>query len=351
MNRFSICTIALIILFSLPAKAQLFQADLYLLYNDGSTYPADGAVAQYNNAFSAGVDYLDAAKLHNINEEFSFRRDGYLLSIERRPIIHVRDTLFFNLTKTTQRKYQFQLTTTNLTQPNLVCFLKDAYTGDSVAVDLNGVTSYDFSIDNTIASQDAARFMVVFNTLPDAGPLPVTFTNIKAVQQNSNVTIEWKIANEVNIASYSIERSSDGQSFASIATIKSNGASIYDLTDMTPANGENYYRVRCTDRSGNIQYSEITTIKLSSNNHDIVIYPNPVKNGTVNLKMNNVIPGNYSFKLLSVSGQLLANKQLYITAGNTHQTIQLNNDLPKGLYQLEVIKPGNKKSSYPVQMQ
>src|SRR5438128_1048236 len=74
-------------------------SSLYLLNANGSTVLADGNLVEFDNSFNAGVDFYDAMKFTNINENFGLLRDGVILAIERRPIIGQQDTLFFKLTK------------------------------------------------------------------------------------------------------------------------------------------------------------------------------------------------------------------------------------------------------------
>ena len=118
--------------------------------------------------------------------------------------------MFLNLTKTTQRNYQFQLTATSLNHPGLVGQLQDKYTGINTTLDLNGTTSVNFTIDANVASQDPNRFMVVFGPLSVA---PVTFSSVKASQQNNNISVQWNVANEINIKEYDVQRSEDGNNF------------------------------------------------------------------------------------------------------------------------------------------
>jgi len=338
---------------NIVTNSKLFHADLYLLNPDSSVKAADGAVAQYDSSFSAGVDYLDALKFTNINENFALLRDGYLLSIERRPIIHIRDTLFFNLTKTTKRSYQFQFTTTSLTQPGLFCFLKDGYTGDSILVDLDGSTIYNFSISDA-ASQDPNRFMVVFEPLAEGGIVPVTYSSIKAWQQNGNIDLEWKVENELNIKNYTIERSSDGRTFNSIATIKSNvntSSDIYDWTDANAISGQSFYRVHSTGINGSVQYSKVVKINITTNNSLMTLYPNPVKDGIINLQLTNMPKGIYQLRMLNSSGQSVVTKLINHSGGSSFQTISFNKNISKGFYELQIIQPGNNSVSYKIQYQ
>jgi len=328
-------------------------ADLYLLNPDSSVKVADGAVAQYNNSYCACVDYMDAPKFTNLNENFALLRDGHLLSIERRPIINVRDTLFFNLTQTTIRSYQFQFTTTTLSQSGLLGFLKDSYTGDSTLVDLDGFTIYNFSVTNDVASQNPSRFMMVFEPAPQGGIVPVTYSSIKAWQQDNDIALEWKVENQLNIKSYTIERSIDGLAFNSIATLSANNSSsdVYDWVDVNAISGQSFYRVRSAGTNGTIQYSQVVKVSNGAAGAHISVYPNPVKDGIIGLQITNMPKGTYQLRMLNSFGQSVATQLINHSGGSVTQTISLNKSLPKGLYELEIIQPSSSRLTYKIQYQ
>ncbi|UAY50732.1 T9SS type A sorting domain-containing protein [Ferruginibacter albus] len=334
---------------STPIPTATLHIDLNLLYPDGTAYPADGTVAQFRSDFSAGVDYLDATKLTNLNENLGLLRNGKLLSIERRPTIQSNDTLFLNLTKTTQRSYQFTFTPTNFSPGTLQGYLKDAYTGKTVLFSLDTATSFNFTIDNTIASQDASRFTVIIIPLPSGAPVPVTYSSIEILQQNNNAVLQWQVENQLNIVNYSIERSGDGNNFSTVAIIPANNNNVqYKWTDGNTSSSQSFYRVRSTDVQGKIQYSKIVVI------NDIVrsavdVYPNPVHDGIFFLELSNMPKGNYYLYLTNSNGQLIASKIIEHNAGSSSQAISINKNIAKGMYQLKVV--GSNKSIKTFQLQ
>ena len=73
------------------------------------------------------------------------------------------------------------------------------------------------------------------------------------------------------------------------------------------------------------------------------IYPNPVRNGIINLQLTEQPPGTYGIRLLNKMGQVMLSKQINHTEGSSTETIQLDKYSPRGIYQLEVSGPdGNK---------
>ncbi|HUS01485.1 MAG TPA: Ig-like domain repeat protein, partial [Chitinophagaceae bacterium] len=71
------------------------------------------------------------------------------------------------------------------------------------------------------------------------------------------------------------------------------------------------------------------------------IYPNPVTDGVVYLQMRNMLPGNYTIRLINDLGQVLLTQQIAAT-GNSTEQITIGKRT-KGVYQLELIKPDNSK--------
>ena len=75
----------------------------------------------------------------------------------------------------------------------------------------------------------------------------------------------------------------------------------------------------------------------------IVIYPNPVTNGLITLRINNMPKGIYGAKLLNTLGQTIMSKQINHGGGSSIQTIGVNKI--KGTYMLEIINPNNSKQT------
>ena len=69
---------------------------------------------------------------------------------------------------------------------------------------------------------------VLISTMPQSAPaqvplhcvtLPVSFLNVTAVKENSNVLLNWEVSLEVNTLSYMVERSTDGINFTDIGSM------------------------------------------------------------------------------------------------------------------------------------
>ena len=317
------------------------RANLYGVNADNSTYMADGLLINYDDNYSNKVDDLDAIKQTNTSENLSVKTSGKLLVIERRHTITDKDTVFLNLTGVSARKYRFEFLADELYHPGLSAFLLDNYLHTSTPLYIDGTTDVDFSVSSVAASSAANRFMIVFSQL---GTLPVTFTSVKAYSKDKDINVQWSVDNEMNMKQYETEKSTDGSRFTNLfvtaATANGGHSASYLATDTHPVQGYNYYRIKSVDINGKAAYSNIVKVMMGSDKQEISIYPNPVVNGIINLQLSNQPQGNYGLRLLNKSGQLIIQKQIQHAGGSSTETIPLAKYLPRGIYQLEVTKPG-----------
>ena len=244
--------------------------------------------------------------------------------------------------------YQFVFAASQLGNIGLTARLEDLYTGTSTPVSLTDTTKINFTVNADAASQGSHRFRIVFTTL-NAAPLPVTFTSLKAWQQNgNNIAVQWNVENQLNINQYEIEKSTDGKNFSVIGITKAidnnAGSETYNWIDPTGNNGNNFYRIESTGVNGTAQYSQTAEVNIGSIMAGILIYPNPVLEGIVDVQLNNMPKGKYALRIVGTNGQVLATEDMEHNGGNATTTIIIKNYLAGGLYNLEVVNPDNSKS-------
>jgi hypothetical protein len=320
--------------------------NLYAANADGSFSLNDGNLTMYSVSNSNTIDGMDAVKMSNFGENLGLQRGTTTLAIERRQSITTSDTIFFKMWNMRQKTYKLELVLTGLNKPGLTGVLEDSYLNNKTDVDLNGTTNVVFTVNTVAASAAANRFRVIISSPVQAfAPLPVAFTGFKAYERNSDIDIEWTVENEKNISQYQIQKSSNGRQFTTATTItsKDNYTSTYKWTDIYPAAGNSFYRISSVDISGHIQFSNIVKVGVGLTKQLISVYPNPVTNGIINLQLANQPKGIYTARLFNNFGQALHVTQLKHDGGNSTQTIQINKNISKGNYQLEVITPDNKK--------
>ena len=193
----------------IPSSSEEIRSNLYVVEPDAHTVLMDGGLTQYDQSFTNSIDGMDARKMSNFSENIGMIRGTTTLVIERRHTIDISDTIFYKLWNVQQRSYQLEFITSNLNHPGLSGHLEDSYLQTSVPIDLNGANNINFSVNADPASSAMYRFRIIFNTA-EAGLMPLTFTSLKAYQQDNSVHIDWNTENEQNLKSYNVERSGDG---------------------------------------------------------------------------------------------------------------------------------------------
>lgn len=93
----------------------------------------------------------------------------------------------------------------------------------------------------------------------------------------------------------------------------------------SPNSDANYYRLLQADLDGQIAYSKIVFLSLSDKTQTLSVYPNPVQNGRLVVKLENPT----SIQNVNSDGVVVLRKLL----NATEEVLQVNN-LPKGVYQL-----------------
>ncbi len=287
------------------------------------------------NQSSANKDWWDADKLMNPDVNFySTSSDNYNLSIDARPfptvggadmIIPVK--LYSAVAKTlTLTAKDFDI------QDSRDVLLHDKYTGTWTI--LNKDVQYCFTV-TTDALTQGNRFEIVMR---GSNSLPVNILNVSASQKNAGIEVNWNTASESNMDSYEVEESSNATTFTKAATVGAkNGASnAYNWFDATVNNGDNYYRIKAIEKNGTVKYSNVVKVKIGGKNAEFTVYPNPVKDGIINLQMSNVEKGIYTVKIFNNAGQEVANRRIINNGGSATETITLDKGTAKGNYKMQI---------------
>ena len=166
-----------------------------------------------------------------------------------------------------------------------------------------------------------------------------SLASFAVVKEGNALRLSWTAMNENNMLSHEIQKSTNGSSFSSIGTVAAqNNPALYQYTfsDATPVSGNNYYRLRSTDETGRVSYSNILQLNDGVYKTDFVVLPNPVNGGVLNLQLFNFSSGKYNISLYSNGGQKVFARSTYFSQGSSTEVINLPPDLGKGLYFLQV---------------
>jgi hypothetical protein len=111
------------------------------------------------------------------------------------------------------------------------------------------------------------QWMLTFSKQSSSIILPVTLSEYKALLTGTGttqVTVTWTTTQEMNNDHFTLERSTDGINFTTIAVISGTNSSLahtYTFKDDSPVAGVNIYRLSQTDVDGKVKYFD--TLKVS----------------------------------------------------------------------------------------
>lgn len=208
--------------------------------------------------------------------------------------------------------------------------------------------------------------------------LPVDFVAVEVEGLNGENQLTWTVANEVNVDHYEIEHSQSLPEFSSIGlesatgiggsgmgsgtgnpsgtgsssgngtmTSTDNGSHSYQFTHPDPAPGMHYYRIKNVDQDGQVSWSKTVNVWVEEGPERIKVYPNPA-NDQVTVEVNGL--ENAEIRLIDLKGREL--RRTGIEAGQGLQRIQLEiNDLPNGIYFMEVRSPAGNRIVKPFSKQ
>ena len=306
---------------------------------NGADANIDGAVAAFNTNFTKAISAEDSKKMLNGGENLSITEGSIDLSIDGLPVPAVNDIVALRLTQLiANTTYQLKVDASNFTTIGM-----DAYIHDNVTnIDLKASAGLTFTT-NTVTVNFKDRYSIVFKA---ASALNVKIINVKAQQQNKDINVSWTTANEVNIANYQVEKSTNGETFSSINTLSAKNLSeaAYNNLDANVTNAINYYRIKVTEKDGQISYSKVVVVNTKAGNGQIAIYPNPVTGKSFNLQMNNIAKGTYKVSVINAFGQEVMNSTIIHEAGSSSETISTK-QLAVGMYTLNVAGNGSSFSA------
>ena len=167
--------------------------------------------------------------------------------------------------------------------------------------------------------------------------LPVTIINFSGKNNGAVNSLSWKVANEINLKSYELERSSDGQNFATTATIKATGSNSYLYNDILSSESfpVYYYRLKSVDMDGKFSYSNIVKINVGFNSSFASVSPNPFSN-VLKISIQSPASDKATLILTDISGRQLIKKDIVLEGGSNSLILEGADKVNNGTYLLTV---------------
>lgn len=108
--------------------------------------------------------------------------------------------------------------------------------------------------------------------------LPVELLSFKAIPEDNGVVLLWETATETNNDYFSVERSFNGNEWATIGTVKGSGNSnerlSYSFLDTNPFGGTSYYRIRQNDYNQKFSFSDVVAVAMNAELDPLILVTN-----------------------------------------------------------------------------
>ncbi len=195
----------------------------------------------------------------------------------------------------------------------------------------------------------------------NSGPLPVVFSQVIVRRTGTKIAaITFRAEDERNVASYSLERSSNGSVFVPVlgqfASILAKGtsANTYTVQDHnSDAASSWYYRIRSIDHDGATDISPAALLRadglVRTASPISAVYPNPFVR-QLSLDLNTEVAGVAQISLVGTDGRVAYSTSQMVAVGS--QTVLIVDaalgQLPKGIYHLRCSMPDGSQQSVKV---
>jgi hypothetical protein len=205
----------------------------------------------------------------------------------------------------------------------------------------NALQSANISLQNNTLQVNLAPMSITSLIVTGAAiALPQNLLSFTASKGDNKVTLNFTTPNELKVASFDVQRSLDGSSFATIGTVTGEGANgQYSFIDAQPLPSVNYYRLKMIDQNGGYSYSKTVQVRYDKN-ASITIFPNPVKE-VVNVQLQ-MPAGAVSLQIIDGMGRMVKTVTLR-SSGSTLSTAIDVRGLAAGQY---YIHAGNEMISF-----
>jgi hypothetical protein len=227
------------------------------------------------------------------------------------------------------------------TAPNPIIYLTDVSNRLLNFVDAGAGSAATLMV--TAATNTAFR-SVAF--VPVNALLPVKFENIEAAQAGNSIKISWSNLTETNIANYVVERSANGINFTALtssAAAKNDGSRAdYSITDPSPVEGVNFYRVRSVDVNGKFLYSAIVKVNIKGEQTGFSVAPNPISGKQFSFHATALQKGQYTLRVINTAGQQVYALSITHNGGALSKIISLPAVVATGIYSLQILGNASK---------
>ena len=213
--------------------------------------------------------------------------------------------------------------------------------------------SYTVLVEGTYQYRCSIHPTSMLGTIVASPNLPVVLKGFSVSGTKSNAALlQWSTVTEENTDYFAILRSTDGQSFDQIATLKAAGNSSelknYSYTDNSIGSSSRYYyySLKIVDKDGKYTISSTQLFKNIAGAAKLItkLSPNPIsKPGHLLLQFNADKEGSMLTQLYDASGKLVKQDNMYAVQGNNNGHFHIG-DVAAGNYTIVFTLDGIKET-------
>lgn len=246
----------------------------------------------------------------------------------------------FNQTYLVILKYQFNSASTTDDEVSLFVIESTIPASEPVTPTIGPITSNttDLALISRVclrqgAAANAPTVVVdgirVATDWTNAATMPLNLLGFRGAVINGDANLVWNTANEVNVAGFIVEKSTNGSNFENVGFVaaKNTASATYNFTTSLTV-GNNFYRLKMMDKDGTYSYSKVITLN-NRTGVKLELFPNPVVN-TLTLTHEKATE-TARVKVTAIDGKILLTQVLQ--AGATQSTVDVSK-LTKGTYVL-----------------
>ncbi|RYF24106.1 MAG: T9SS type A sorting domain-containing protein [Flavobacteriales bacterium] len=297
----------LLLMSTSPVAASQPQYINLLFSSQTDSTAADGIVIGFDATGKENFDLVeDGSDLGGNGTTFlsSFSKDNYKLAYNALPSITKNTKVKLSVISALSGDFYLKTANSSSLDSRFEAKLVDNFKTDTIKLASN--PKYNFSIDRSNAkTYEDGRFEIIFSEKTSNVNTILNFTGKAA---SKSINLAWQTTSTVKNVVFTLEKSLNGTTFTSLTNINSDNRTVYSHDDLSPAIGNNYYRLKQTDANNLVSYSNVINIKFDTfaigGNKGYKIYPVPARN-VLNVQLNDDYDGAIAVKIVDFFGRVI----------------------------------------------
>lgn len=155
--------------------------------------------------------------------------------------------------------------------------------------------------------------------------------------------VKWIMNKDVLIDFYELEKSIDGELFTKFKQVNARRAEHlqqYEITDLAPVIGENFYRLKIQRLDGSYYYSKIRRVNFDIDFDQVTIYPNPTDK-KINVLLRDFAGKSGTIEIFNSEGKKMLGKD-YVVFPSIPASFNVS-DFENGIYTISIKVDGHKR--------